>query len=122
MVVKYVVSGGVAFGADFLTFVFLRQVGIILLIANPLARLIGAITAFLLNRHWTFRRDSPKAWWREALAYSLLWIFSTLLSTLVLRQLALWLPPTMEPISKLITEGGIVVINYFCSRHLVFKG
>jgi len=117
---KYLVAGGVAFAADVFTFAVLRFFVLPLAAANPMARLIGALTAFIINRQWTFKRSSPGAWPREFTRYGLLWCFSTLCSTFALAFFIHTFPKGEEVFFKIMVESVIVAMNYVISRVWVF--
>ena len=121
MFVKYLVSGGVAFGVDIFAFAFFRFLALPLMVANPLARLMGALTAFTLNRQWTFKRVSPGTWRREFARYALLWCFSTLCSTSALAALIHAFPKGDDVLFKVLVECVIVVMNFVVSRVWVFR-
>ena len=113
---KYLVAGGAAFGVDVFAFIAFRFLALPLTAANPMARLIGALTAFALNRQWTFKRVSPRAWPRELFRYGLLWCFSTLCSTLALAALIYAFPKGGDVLFKVAVECVIVAMNYVISR------
>ena len=119
--IKYLVAGGVAFGADIFTFTVLRFLALPLALANPMARLIGALTAFTLNRQWTFKRVSPRTWRREFARYALLWCFATLCSTFALAALIHAFPKGEDVLFKVLVESVIVAMNYVVSRVWVFR-
>lgn len=121
MFVKYLVAGGVAFGVDIFTFTTLRFFALPLVTANPMARFLGALTAFTLNRRWTFKRVSPSTWRREFARYALLWCFSTLCSTSALAALIYTFPKGDDVLFKVLVECVIVAINFLVSRVWVFR-
>ena len=118
---KYLVAGGIAFGVDIFIFAALRFFALSLAVANPMARLIGALTAFTLNRQWTFKRLSPLTWRREFVRYALLWCFSTLCSTSALAALIFVFPKENDVLFKILVECVIVAMNYIVSRVWVFR-
>ena len=119
--IKYMVAGGVAFGVDVFAFTAFRFFALSLAIANPMARLIGALTAFIINRQWTFKRISPRTRRREFGRYALLWCFSTLCSTFALAVLIYAFPGVGDVYFKVLVECVIVAMNYVVSRVWVFS-
>lgn len=120
--IKYVISGGVALAADVAVFAAARSAGAVISLANPSARLVGAVTAFLLNRQWTFRRDNPAGWHIEWTRYALLWLAATAISTLAISTLTRALPSASEAVIKFSVEAAIAATNYLISRAWVFRG
>lgn len=78
----YGLAGGLALLLDWATFVALTWLGIPILPANVLARLAGAMLAYVLNGVFTFRdAQGSKLGWRRFGRYVATWCVMTTAST-----------------------------------------
>lgn len=117
---RYGLVGGLALGADVGSFLLLRSMAVELVSANVLARLVGAITAHSGNFLWTFeQRPRLHDWLGSLRRYAVLWFGATLLSSLLLNGLTK--VGAGETASKLSVELFIMALNFFISRHWVFR-
>ena len=118
---QYGTVGLFALGVDVAVFVLLRGLGTDLVAANVLARLMGAVTAYLGNHVWTFAQARSVAdWQRTGWRYALLWAGMTGLSTVLLSALVQFEAP--ETLSKLGVEMLMPLLNFLISRYWVFRG
>lgn len=118
---QYGALGLFALGVDVAVFMLLRGLGTELVTANVLARLMGAVTAYLGNHLWTFAQARAAAdWQRSGWRYAVLWAGMTGLSTLLLSALVQFGAP--ETLSKLGVEMLMPLLNFLISRYWVFRG
>lgn len=118
---RYLVTGGVAWVVDVLVFtICLTGLGVVL--AQLCARLTGAAVAFIGHKVFVFgeRRASRSIVLRQAVGYAALWVFSYAISTFAL---ILLIEQAGVPalLSKALVELGVVTINYFVMKLLIFK-
>ena len=117
---QYGTVGVFALGVDVGTFLLLRSMDISLVPSNVAARLAGAIAAYCGNFLWTFSRPPILAeWLRSIWRYALLWIGATVVSTSLLTGLTSI--GANEKASKIGVEMLMPVVNFFISRHWVFR-
>ncbi|MCF8212231.1 MAG: GtrA family protein [Rhodoferax sp.] len=117
---KYGVVGAAALGLDVATFTVLRVLGFDLIASNVLARLVGALGAYLGNFLWTFDHPPERnALLRSGWRYAALWVGSTFLSTVLVGALVYW--GLNETASKLGVEILMPLLNFFIARMWVFR-
>jgi putative flippase GtrA len=97
----------------------------LLVVYNSIAYTSGAVSSFLLNKYWTFRRNQ-KPTWREVRRFAislglevlysngLVWLAGKLLQP-VIANVTLW-----GNASKLLAVAGSVVISYAFMRFWIF--
>lgn len=120
-VVRYLLTGGVAWLADFAVFtVCLASVGIAM--AQLFARITGAIVAFIGHKLFVFGEldYQPATLARQTMRYVALGIWSYALSTLALIGL-IERAGVNAIVAKVIVETGIVVMNYLVMKALIFQ-
>lgn len=118
---KSQISAFIATAIDFICLVVLVEVfNVWYASATAMAALAGAISNFLLGRHWSFMA-TENHWHAQALRYSLVAIGSLVLNTFGVYALTEMLA-IQYLISKVITALVIgVVFNYPLHRYYVFK-
>ncbi len=117
---QYGTVGVFALGVDVGIFTLLRAMDVGLVPANVLARFFGAVAAYTGNYLWTFARPQNLAdWLRSSWRYAALWVAATLISTVLLS--ALTKIGVNETVSKIGVEMLMPVLNFFISRHWVFR-
>ena len=116
----YVVVGLMALAVDVSVFSMSRWGGLELWMANPLARLMGSVTAYTLNHFWTFRqRTDGRSWMASGWRYALVWLGATGLATVavvVLADMGL-----KEIYAKILVEGSMPLLNFLIARYWVFS-
>ena len=117
---KYGVVGVGSLCVDVGVFTLARLFGLDLILANVLARLAGAVAAYLGNFLWTFgQTPSQSQWLRSSWRYAVLWVGATVLSTLLLDTLIR--SGINETVSKVAVEAVTPFINFFIARVWVFS-
>ena len=110
-----------ATAVDFLIYLILFGIfGIWYIAATVCGTICGAITHFLLSRHWVFQAANGKIH-SQGLKYFLVWIVYLSLSTLFIFLITNYLG--VNPvISKVIVASGMSIsYNYFLHKKFVFK-
>ncbi|MDD5460895.1 MAG: GtrA family protein [Methylococcales bacterium] len=119
---RYLLTGGVAYGVDVLLFAALHLLlQLPVTHANVLARVAGAVTAYGINHVWTFKH--PVALIKHSsIRYFSLWLINTALSTALLQTLS---RQTAIPLSAINIKASIelmlVLTNFFICKYWVFK-
>ncbi len=117
-VVKYVAVGGSTALLELVLFRLLFWVtGGNVAISNVSAVVVATACNFLLNRSVTFKSTSNPV--RSGVLYILLLVFNTTFSTFAIG----WMVNAglVPSLAKAITQGCVVVWNYFLYRNVVFK-
>jgi putative flippase GtrA len=117
---RYLVTGGVAWLVDLTVFTFLLPLtGIVS--AQFVARIAGAIVAFLGHKLFVFRAldRSPAALATQTLGYAALWVLAYGLSAAALVILIGHLNWNTIA-AKFVVEVGIVLMNYTVMKTLIF--
>lgn len=117
---KYLVSGGSAFGVEYLTFLLLFYVLTHnIVISNALSYTAGFVVSFWLNRNWVFRSSNHQ--YRlsyQAVMYLILGGVNLILSTLAIKIIHAYIPAYA---AKLLTVVVIAAWNFVVYRNFLFK-
>lgn len=118
---RYVMTGGVAFVADFGLLYFLtEEVGVHYLVSTIAAYSLGLMITYCLSIFWIFDKRSSKNWLIE------LAIFATIgLIGLGLTYLIMWLLTDMLHLhyllSKIVSTGVVFIWNFVTKKLLLFS-
>jgi putative flippase GtrA len=114
-------AAGAATVVDFLLMVFLVQrAGMHYVVATGLGAFAGGATAFIANRHWSFRAGHRRIG-RQALRYTLVWLGSITLNCLLV-----YLMTDKIGFGYMLSKGVTAVVvgacfNFPLHRHYVFR-
>ncbi len=114
---KWLTAMNSALGTQLLTW------GFDLIVPNVIAWVIAVLFAFFTNRKWVFKSEKKGG---KAVVGELMYFAGGRLISLVLFDVALFALITNvfginDLISKLITNIGVVIFNYFVGKFFVFK-
>ncbi|UBM63430.1 GtrA family protein [Candidatus Sulfidibacterium hydrothermale] len=118
---RFNTSAVTATAVDYTLFLFLLEIGHVwYLLASFVGLVFGGITAFLLERSWTFKRSDGKLS-GQAMRFLLVWISSILLNTA-----GLYFIVTVFGFQYIIGKVTVSVIvgigfNFFMHKHFVFR-
>ncbi len=117
----YLLTGGISFLVDMGCFASLRHyLNANIMTANVAARFAGALSAYLLNHHWTFKSDSSRV--SSFMKYAALWLFSTLVSTETVMLASHFRHGLAAEIAgKFCIEVLIVIFNFLVCKYWVFR-
>lgn len=117
--IKFVISGGMAAGAEYVSFLLFSVIfGFEIIFSNILSFIIGFLISFLLNKTWVFtnKNDGHK----QILYYSILAI-----ANLTLSSGSIWLLVNVlsSPgyIAKILVMAMVATWNYFVFSTVIFK-
>ncbi|WP_165931212.1 GtrA family protein [Stenotrophomonas sp. ATCM1_4] len=119
-VILYAVVGGVQLSVDWLTFTTLTSLGISVVVANPFARIVGAVLGFWLNGKLTFAVSEPlKA--SQAAKFAVSWLAMTLLSTA-----AIWTTEQLwglqsAQLAKPVIDVGLAALGFLASKLWIYR-
>ncbi len=114
---QFALSSILSFFLDYTLYAFQIFIGVPLVTANVVARMISAGFNFFVNKKFVFASDKPVL--KELGGYILLASFSLTLNTLILMGLSYGFG--IGPfIGKIMTEIGMFFFNWFVQKKLIF--
>ena len=118
----YGLAGGLALLLDWASFVALTWLLMPSIPANVLARLAGALLAYLLNGVFTFRdAEGSKLGWRRFGRYVATWCVMTLASTWAIQAIEQGAGLQWAWLAKPAVEGVLAAITFVVYRAWIYK-
>jgi len=120
-VVKYLVVGGTAFTAEYLSFVMMVLAGFHIVAATSLSFVIGMGTSFLLNKGWAFKTSNEYV---RSVKFQMVAYASLALANLVFANVLVAGMVSIDVsayVAKVVTMAMIAVWNYIIFNKFIFN-
>jgi putative flippase GtrA len=117
---RFLITGGFAAIVDFGLYVVLLEFGQHVNIAKTLSFIAGTITAYLINRRWTFQAPHSHA---RLIAVFVLYAltFAVQVGINYFFYMQFESQPWRVPVAFVIAQGTATIINFIVQRSVIFR-
>ncbi len=117
---RFVVTGGLSAIVDFGLYTVGLAVGLQVNVAKSLSFVAGTVTAYLINRHWTFQAAHSKARFvAVCVLYGLTYAVQVGINYFFYMKFEH--EPWRVPVAFVIAQGTASVINFIVQRSVIFR-
>lgn len=118
--IRYLISGGMVVALDFLSFYVLTRLWPdAYVVANLVAKTVGALSGFFLHKHFTFAGEQAHSASTQLSLYITLYFVNMALSSAILFG-AVDMLQWHELAAKVVADGFVVATSFLTCRMLVF--
>ena len=117
---RFLITGGFAAIVDFGLYVVLLELGQHVNIAKTLSFIAGTITAYLINRRWTFQAAHSHARFIAVFVHYAL-TFAVQIGINYFFYMEFESQPWRVPVAFVIAQGTATVINFIVQRSVIFR-
>jgi|SRR5690606_34883534 len=118
---RYLVIGGVQWLLDWGVTVLLSHLGLRIGVANVAGRISGALIGFWLNGKVTFTGDEHALGRRQLLRFIMMWLVTTLLSTVAIEAIDDVLGLRWAWLAKPLVELCLGLAGFLVAKHWVYR-
>ncbi|CAJ1494734.1 GtrA family protein [[Mycobacterium] burgundiense] len=119
-VLRFLVTGGFSAVVDFGLYIALLAVGLHVNVAKTLSFIAGTMTAYLINRRWTFQAPPSTARFIAVMVlYALTYVVQVGINYVLYLEFAG--RPWQVPLAFVIAQGTATVINFVVQRAVIFR-
>ena len=119
-IVRFVITGGLSAIVDFGLYVLLLAAGLHVNLAKTLSFIAGTVTAYLINRRWTFQAPPSRARFiAVCVLYAVTYCAQVGINYLFYTQFEN--QPWRVPVAFVIAQGTATVINFVVQRVVIFR-
>lgn len=117
---RFLLTGGLSACVDFGLYVVFLMLGLHVNLAKTLSFIAGTVTAYLINRRWTFQAPPSKARFIAVMVlYALTYAVQVGINYLLYLEFAG--QPWQVPVAFVIAQGTATVINFIVQRAVIFR-
>lgn len=117
---RFVLVGGVAAVVDFGSYQALLATGMWVHLAKSISFILGTLTAYLINRRWTFQSPGGGAQFASVMGlYAITFVVQVGVNAVMLGVL----PPMIGEftLAYVVAQGSATVINFIVQRAVIFR-
>lgn len=119
-VLRFLVTGGFSAVVDFGLYIALLAAGLHVNVAKTLSFIAGTMTAYLINRRWTFQAPPSTARFIAVMVlYALTYVVQVGINYVLYLEFAG--RPWQVPLAFVIAQGTATVINFVVQRAVIFR-